>query len=93
MEDAEWALAFFGGFLALQFAAGNHLAGMLVAGPGLLFAVPFALLNGLANAFPLATPLFLLAMPLAILSAYRQAFGAAGYMVIYGSMVVLLLGA
>ncbi|MDP2718048.1 MAG: hypothetical protein Q8P02_04860 [Candidatus Micrarchaeota archaeon] len=91
MQDAERVIGFFGAALLLQFSVGGNSFANLVAGPGLLFAVPFALMNALSNAFPLAAPLFLLAMPLCILSFYRQAFGAAGYMIIYGCMVVLML--
>jgi hypothetical protein len=93
MENAEWVLAFFGSALLLQFIVGGGLgSSVLIAGPGLLFAIPFALMNALSTAVPLAAPLFLLAMPLGILAFYRQHLGTVGYMIVYGCMVVLLLG-
>lgn len=87
------ALAFFAAALLLQYLGGGLLSDQpAVQGIGLLFQLPVLLLNALSFGFPWAAPFGVLAV-IALFIAYRQHLGAPLYLVLYGCMIVLVLGA
>jgi|GEM_PF-3884488 len=86
------ALAFFAVLLLLQYVGGGLLTEQpAVQGIGLLFQLPVQLLQTVASAMPIATPLAVVGV-IALFVAYRQHLGTPFYLALYGCMVLLMLG-
>ncbi len=86
------ALAFFAAVLLVQYLGGGHLSDQpAVRGIGFLFQLPVFLLQAVASSVPLATPLAVVGV-IALFVAYRTHLGTPLYAVLYGCMMLVLLG-